>query len=110
MQESETVTVTLPVSEKKVVIRNYTTHADDDKAESLLVDNVLEASDGNSKYPIRNYLDFKKSYVNSLVLSIDEDTENISSALLSLRSEDYRVIEKAIDKIVTANSPKVKEA
>lgn len=109
----DTIEITLPVSGDKVVIRNYTTHNDDEKAEQALYAGVAVEKDETdaSKYklPFINVNAAKQVYVNNLVQSIDGDT-HIGALLGNLRTPDYVAIEEAVDKIVEDNSPKAKAA
>lgn len=115
----DTIEITLPVSGKKVEIRNYTTRNDDEKAEHALylgVDaNIEEAKKGkdgkaNIRFPMANLTAQNHIYIRRLVQSIDGDSTNVALALGELRSADYEAIEAAVEKIVEENSPKVKEA
>ena len=111
----DTTVITLPVSESKVEIRNYTTRNDDEKSEQLLYMGVEadQKSSGNKshqsiKFPIANVMASQAAYIPRLVVSIDGDTSNILNRLGELRSEDYEAIEQAVEKIVDEHSPKAK--
>lgn len=114
----DTIEITLPVSGKKVEIRNYTTEADDEKSESVLYLGVNAEQDmikgkGDSQkltFPIANVMASKKAYVPRLVTSIDGDNSNIALRLKELRSADYAYLSNEVERIVEENSPKVNEA
>lgn len=111
------VEITLPVSGAKVVLRNYTTRADDAKYEEILYAGVNAKQDMNGKvgkpkasmeFPIANVMAAQRAYIPRLVKSIDGDTSNLALRLEQLRTKDYEVIEAEVEKIVEANSPKAK--
>ncbi len=108
----DTIDITLPVSGKVVVIRNYTTKADDKSSDAALYVGVdmekSEESDGKVTFPIANVMASSDVYVRRLVQSIDGDNQNIALRLEELRSLDYEAISQAVDKIVKDNSPKAK--
>ena len=109
---SDTVELKLPISEKVVVLRNYTTRGDDERAESVLYAGVLATNKGGSnkqeiEFPIANVMASQKSYVPRLVQSIDGDTTDLANRISDLRTEDYAAIEEAVDRIVEEHSPKV---
>jgi len=114
---TDTIEITLPVSNKVVVIRNYTTRNDDEKAEDTLYLGVAadqtSGVDGDSrsvKFPLANVMASQDVYVKRLVSSIDGDSTNIRTRLGELRTADYQAIEAAVEKIVEINSPKASEA
>lgn len=114
---TDTIEITLPVSNKVVVIRNYTTRNDDEKAEDTLYLGVAadqtSGVDGDSrsvKFPLANVMASQDVYVKRLVSSIDGDSTNIRTRLGELRTADYQAIEAAVEKIVETNSPKASEA
>lgn len=112
----DTTTVTLPVSGKKVEVRNYTTVADDNKSDSVLFagvtldQNASKEQLSSFKFPFFNLMESQRVYVNSLVKSIDGNSEDLIKQIDELRSEDYKVLQEAVDKIVQEHSPKVKKA
>jgi hypothetical protein len=114
----DSVEITLPVSGSKVEIRNYTTKADDIKAEAVLYAGVSATpqtdkegkTTADIKFPVANMSGSLDVYVNRLVQSLDGDNTNLKLKLENLRSKDYQAISDAVDKIVSDNSPKVTEA
>jgi hypothetical protein len=116
----DTIEITLPISESKVEIRNYTTRADDERSEQVLYRGVEieQRAKGANKsgdeqkitFPIANVMAAQESYIPRLVQSIDGDSSNIKIRLTELRSEDYEAVEKAVEKVVDEHSPKAKEA
>lgn len=113
---TDSVEIELPISKQKVVIRNYTTVGDDEKAESTLYAGVEldqqtnKDSNGNIKFPLANVIASQKAYIPRLIKSIDDDPSNIELRLKELRSEDYAKLREEIDKITEAHSPKAKGA
>ena len=111
---SDTVEVKLPFSESVVVIRNYTTRDDDERAEEVLFAGVTAKQDVTSgtkpkqkmEFPIANVMASERSYIPRLVQTIDGDSTNIKQRLGQLRTQDYKAIETAVEKIVAENSPK----
>jgi len=111
----DTIEVKLPKSNKIVVIRNYTTRKDDIKAEEALYRGVdVKGKAGNKDvdvdFPIANVMDSKAVSVRRLVQSIDDDSTNIQAQLEDLRTEDYTVIDDAVQKILDTYSPKASAA
>lgn len=114
----ETVELKLPVSGSIVVLRNYTTEADDEKAQDILYLGVAtegklqkdSLAEQTLKFPVANIMASKKAYIPRLVKSIDDNSTNIALRLKELRSEDFAAISDAVDKIVDEHSPKQKEA
>jgi len=111
----DTTTVKLPVSGKDVVIRNYTTRADDENAETILykdVNSEREMNSDNAKlvFPLANVMASQRSYIPRLVQSIGGDNSNIAVQIDNLRSADYEALEAAVSLIVNDNSPKATEA
>lgn len=113
------VTIKLPHSGKEVVIRNYTTHKDDEKAEELMYVGVnaeqkfsekVKKPDQTIKFPVANIAASSRVYLYRLVKSIDGETQNLREVIDDLRSADYEAIEEAVDKIVEEHSPKAKKA
>ena len=108
----DTVELKLPVSGKVVVIRNYTTRNDDERAEKLLyvgVEAKQNSKDGtNLTLPLANVMASQAAYIPRLVTEIDGDSSNILIRLGDLRSKDYEAIETKVDEIVEENSPKAK--
>lgn len=109
----DTVEITLPVSNKKVVLRNYTTRKDDDIAEAVLYDGVaadqVQGGEQKISFPIYNVMASQRAYIPLLVKKIDG--EDVTQSMIDdLRSEDYAVLEKAVERIVEEHSPKAKEA
>jgi len=108
----DTIEVKLPKSEKLVVIRNYTTRKDDLKAEEALYRGVdvkakTQSTEGaNVDFPISNVMASKAVSVRRLVQSIDGDSTNLESQLENLRTEDYEVIDDAVQEILDKYSPK----
>ena len=100
-------TLTLP-SGKTAVIRNYTTRADDAKADAVLYAGVTSNKDGEMDFPLSNIMASTTVYVERLVKSIDGEEKNTLSLLSDLRSEDYSTIEKAVQEVVDTHSPKEK--
>ncbi len=106
----DTVEITLPKSQKKVVIRSYTTHKDDSVAEAALTANVIQSDPTTAPlYPVINFSNYRKAYINSLTISVDGKSDDIETQLESLRSIDYAAVDEAVDKIVQGNSPKAQE-
>lgn len=110
---SDEITITLPVSGKEVVIRNYTTRKDDKVAEDALYAGVkTTASQGvkpSMEFPLASVMASTEAYVRRLVKSIDGSSSNIALALDDLRSEDYLAIETAVNRVVEENSPKAQK-
>lgn len=115
----DTVEIELPVSGSTVVLRNYTTVADDEKAEAILYLGVSTegefSEDGKTskqkiRFPVANVIASGKAYIPRLVQSIDDDSTNIALRLKDLRSEDYKAVSDAVEKIVEEHSPKHREA
>lgn len=109
----DTIEVTLPVTGKKVVIRNYTTRADDAASERVLyngVDAKQSGTDQEITFPIENIMSSQSVYIPRLVLSVDGNEDNIGKQLEDLRTEDYDVVEKAVEGVVNEHSPKAKGA
>ena len=108
------VVINLPVSNKEVVIRNYTTRKDDDRAEALMYAGVTAdpGVDGRPTmtFPVANMMASKRSYIPRLVQLIDGNSQNIPALLDDLRSEDYAAIETEVEKIVEEHSPTAQEA
>lgn len=111
------IDIKLPVSGKTVTIRNYTTRADDEKAEDVLYLGVASSetvtngkSESQTRFPLVNVMASRDVYVKRLVKSLDGDNKNIPTRLLELRSADYKAIQDAVEKITDENSPKVPEA
>lgn len=106
----DTIEVKLPVSGKVATIRNYTTRADDDTYDGILLAGVngFKSEDGKTevKFSALNAIQADASYVLRLVQSIDGDSKNIPSQLGALRSKDYAVIKDAVAEVVEAQSPK----
>lgn len=108
---NDSIEITLPVSGKKVVIRNYTTVKDDNIAEAILKSGV--ASDTNAKgetsvkIPLINISNSTRSYVDLLTQSIDGNGDDIKTQVDNLRSLDFKKLESTVDKIIEENSPKV---
>lgn len=105
----DTVEITLPVSNKKVVIRNYTTRKDDDTAEAVMYAGVNAVGDGTDQkisFPLANVMASQRAYIPLLVLSIDGAADDIKTGIDNLRSEDYTALESAVNKIVDEHSPK----
>jgi hypothetical protein len=113
---NDTVEVKLPVSNSTVVIRNYTTRADDKRAEEVLYAGVkadqdmADTSKSTVSFPLANIMASQQSYIPRLVVSIDGDSSDISNKLDNLRSADYEAVEKAVGKVVEENSPKARAA
>jgi hypothetical protein len=110
---NDTIELKLPVSGKTASIRNYTTRNDDHLASEVLYSGVsakgqVGGGSANLDFPLANVMSQKDVYVERLVISIDGNSENIKAQLGELRSPDYDAIVDAVDKIVDANSPKVK--
>jgi len=103
----DTTEVTLPTSGKKVVIRNYTTDADDTAYNRELFDKVVVQSDKSFDIPMLNTLNASKVYVHRLVQSIDGE-QSSTEILSNLRSEDFKAIQDVVDKISGTDSPKAK--
>lgn len=102
----DTIEVTLPLSGKKAIIRNYTTHADDSLATAVLTANAYRADNGTVKYPAANFINFNEAYMKALVRSLDGNSQDIEQQLNQLRSKDYDVLRDAVTKIVEDSSPK----
>ena len=107
----DTIEVTLPVSGKLVVLRNYTKRSDEVAYNSVLYKNVeVGADQSDFTMPLQNSLDAKDVYVRRLTISIGGSEEDIDSEIENLRVQDYDELAKAVDAIVDANSPKAKAA
>lgn len=115
---TDEIDIKLPVSGKTVTIRNFTTRSDDEKAEDVLyfgvsTDETL-SKDGSvekrTKFPYANIMASQDVYVKRLVKSIDGDNKDLYSKLLDLRTDDYKAIQDAVEKITDTNSPKASEA
>lgn len=113
---NDTLEVKLP-SGKVAVIRNYTTRADDAKAEQVLysgVEATQSQDDADSsptvKISMANVTASKNSYILGLTQSIDGDSTDLEHRINELRSTDYAVLEEAVNKVVEENSPKAQEA
>lgn len=105
----DTVTITLPISKKVVVIRNYTTRADDKVANELLyagVDATQSEGSQSIAFPIANVMASQEAYIPRLVQSIDDNTSNIMAQLDELQTKDYSAIEEAVNTIIEEHSPK----
>lgn len=107
---SDEITITLPVSGKEVVIRNYTTKADEVAAHDTMYKDAYFADNDGGKIPMGNAIKVKELYVKRLVRSIDGEIHGIENKLLELRSTDYRAIDEAVEKIVGEFDPKDQEA
>lgn len=98
----DTIEVTTP-NGRKVVIRNYTTRADDAAAQAVINQGTKIAASENGEPIIEMTLEATQgaqaSYVERLVQSIDGNADNISAQLMDLRSEDYIAIENAVSAI-----------
>lgn len=103
---SEIKEVTLPVSGKKVNVRNYTTQADDRAADHVLMDGVTFDTTGQMNMPGENPNRKRRKYVELLVQDIDGNSDDIPLQLDNLRSQDYSHLQDVVDKIVEENSPK----
>ncbi len=107
---SDEIVITLPVSGKKVVIRNYTTVNDDEMSEQVLYEGVAAGTnaegDMNLSFPIANVMNSKKVYIKNLVSSIDGITDRLNILLGELRTADYTAISEAVGTIVEQDSPK----
>lgn len=107
----DTVVITLPVSGKEVVIRNYTTRKDDKLSNAFLFAGVKASQKGGDSsvdFPISNVMASQEAYIPRLVQSVGGDSD-VDQALEDLHSKDYDLIEKTVEKIVEENSPKAKE-
>lgn len=110
----DTVEIKLPVSEKVVVIRNYTTRNDDAMAEEALYNGVGAtgkpgSDDAKVSIPLANIMNQTAVYVRRLVTSIDGDSSSVLQTLGDLRTPDYEAIQEAVEKVVDQNSPKAKK-
>lgn len=106
----DTIEIKLPASGKTAVIRNYTTRADDEAAEELLYKgvNATSGKDGErTEFPLANVMLSQDVYVKRLVVSLEGSTE---FDLGQLRTEDYKAIEAAVEKVTSKYSPKAKAA
>lgn len=103
---SDTIELTLPVSNAKVVIRGYTTRADDAAADQVLFEGVYADGTGEVKMPGVNGIRKQHLLVERLVQSIDGDSSDVVNRLQDLRTADYDHIKQAVDKVVEDNSPK----
>lgn len=108
---ADTIDVTLP-SGKVATLRNYTTHADDEKYEQVLYAGVNAdadtAGDAKIKFPLLSVITAERAYIPRLLLSLDGDSQSIALRVQDLRSSDYEALESAVSKIVEENSPKAK--
>lgn len=109
------VEVKLPVSGKTVVIRNYTTRKDDARSEAVLYAGVTARQDSlkkgqNIEFSMAALKASQEVYVERLVMSVDGKSDNLSEQIENLRSEDYEVLEEAVNKVVEEHSPKAKKA
>ena len=111
---TDEVSIKLPISDKTVVIRNYTTRKDDARAAALVNAGVIAETkslkDQSVKFSMEALRASQESYIYRLVKSIDGNTENIEAQLDELRTADFELIEQTVEKIVEENSPKVKKA
>ncbi len=73
----DTIEITLPVSGKKVEIRNYTTRLDDEKSEAVMFLGVEAKAnlEGEKSFsmPMANAMESEHIYVRRLVTSVDGD-------------------------------------
>lgn len=116
---NDTIEVKLPLCDKTAVIRNYTTRGDDEAAEQKTyggmiadIDDIETSPDGKPKmkFNMGNMMGATHVYADRLVQSIGGNSEDIPTQLRSLRSSDYTVIEKTVEKIIEENSPKANGA
>lgn len=95
---------------REIVIRNYTTRADDEKAEQVLYSGAVVnqgiKGEGNIVVSVGSAMASDDVYIERLVNSIDGDSKNIAFRLKELRSEDYKAVAEAVAKIVEEHSPK----
>lgn len=96
---SDTITFALPESGKDVVIRNYTTRADDKQADKLINAGMTIEVTGQHEQKILISAEATEAaaakYVELLVESIDGEPVT-SRTLEELRSADYRAISVAV--------------
>ncbi len=105
---ADTTEITTP-NGQKVVVRDFTTHGDDKKANAILNEGltITASADGEPQVQISaaSTTAAEQKYVELLVLSVDGQTEGIQEQLEALRSEDYAAILTVVRGIV--QDPKV---
>jgi len=101
----DSITIKLP-SGKDAVIRNYTTRADDNAAEYVLLKDVNTNESGEVSIPLLNTKLKHNLLVERLTVSIDGKPAS-REVLDDLRTSDYTMIKDTVLKIVEDNSPKV---
>ncbi len=96
------IEITTP-SGKVVVIRNYTTRADDAAAQDVINKGTKIVAGDSGEPVLEMTLEATQGaqdvYVQRLVESIDGSSDNIAGQLLELRSADYAAIDKAVSEI-----------
>lgn len=107
----DTIAITLPVSNKKVEVRNYTNRKDDRLAEQILYAGVDADATGNFKFPVNNVMQMNEVYVSRMLTSVDGDTNRatIEKFLDDIHSKDYEAIESKVLEVVEEHSPKAQE-
>lgn len=113
---TDSTEITLPVSNKKVELRTYTTRKDDMRSQEILymgVNSKMSMSDKGSKdtkmdmdFPIANVMASREAYVPRLVMTIDGNASNIQNQIDELHSKDYSYLFNEVEKIVDENNPK----
>ncbi len=109
MSDTDTIEITLP-SGKTATIRNYTTRADDEKADAVLYAGATAHRNGDINFPIASVMASRAVYVERLTKSLDGDEKNIVFRIKDLQSSDYQVLAEEVDKIVERESPKAPQA
>lgn len=100
--ERETKNITTPVSQQKIVVKTYVTGREKRAISDIYLDAGITV-DMNSK----NIQNAKSAAINkaqdlaftTIVVSVDESTENILETILKMRSKDFEFLVEEINNI-----------
>lgn len=109
--ERETKEITTPIENHKVVIYTYLTGREKRELTNIFLSSAKFSLENNQGLKADNFdatvaNKAKDKAINLLVLSVDDNKENILDKLLDMRSEDYDFVSQEIDKLTNPTSKK----
>ena len=102
--ERETKDVTLPTSKSKVVVKQWLTAREEQEIESVMYKAMKMELKGDKRVNVApidgsSILDRERKCMETVVLSLEGKTENISDRLLDLRKGDYNFLKEEVMKV-----------